>query len=124
MNSLTTAYLIDIVGIEKFGNATGIINLFRGIGCLLGPFTAGFILDLNWSLDKSVTYKLEPAMAFYFCAVCYAFGFVFTLLASIWSAAYRSKGSQENGNVEMLKSAGSDIEKEFNESDCLRTVNA
>ena len=124
MNSLTTAYLIDIVGIEKFGNATGMLNMFRGIGCLLGPFTARFILDSNWSSDKSVKLPKLPAMAFYFCAVCYAFGFVFTLLASIWSAAYRSKGSQENGNVEMLKSAGSDIEREFNESDCLRTVNA
>lgn len=41
MNSLTTAYLLDIVGIEKFGNATGIVNLFRGVGCFSGPIIAG-----------------------------------------------------------------------------------
>ena len=41
MNSLTTAYLVDLVGVEKFGNATGIINLFRGIGCSMGPVLGG-----------------------------------------------------------------------------------
>lgn len=33
INSLTTAYILDIVGIEKFGKAIGIVNLFRGLGC-------------------------------------------------------------------------------------------
>jgi hypothetical protein len=26
---------------EKFSNAMGILNLFRGIGCFLGPFLGG-----------------------------------------------------------------------------------
>lgn len=47
MNSLTTAYLVDLVGVEKFGNATGIINLFRGIGCSLGPVIGGNFICLN-----------------------------------------------------------------------------
>ena len=41
MNSLTTMYLCDLVGLAKFSNATGIINLFRGFGCFLGPFLGG-----------------------------------------------------------------------------------
>ncbi len=41
MNCLTTSYLCELVGVKKFGNATGIINLFRGFGCFLGPFIAG-----------------------------------------------------------------------------------
>jgi hypothetical protein len=45
MNSLTTAYLVDIVGVEKFGNATGIINLFRGFGCTIGPFIGGLFIN-------------------------------------------------------------------------------
>ena len=41
MNCLTTMYLCDLVGLARFSNATGIINLFRGFGCFLGPFLAG-----------------------------------------------------------------------------------
>jgi hypothetical protein len=41
MNCLTTMYLCDLVGLSRFSNATGIINLFRGFGCFLGPFLAG-----------------------------------------------------------------------------------
>ena len=41
MNSLTTAYLLDIVPLDRFGNATGIINLFRGFGCFIGPYIGG-----------------------------------------------------------------------------------
>jgi hypothetical protein len=41
MNCLTTPYLKDIVGMEKFSNAMGIVSLFRGFGCFLGPFLGG-----------------------------------------------------------------------------------
>ena len=41
MNSLTTMYLIELVGTKKFANANGIVNLFRGFGCFLGPFLGG-----------------------------------------------------------------------------------
>lgn len=34
-------YLVDLVGLEKFNNATGIVNLFRGFGCFIGPYAAG-----------------------------------------------------------------------------------
>ena len=41
LNCLTTMYLVDMVGMPKFNNATGIINLFRGFGCFIGPFLGG-----------------------------------------------------------------------------------
>jgi MFS family permease len=41
INSLTTPYLVELIGKEKFANATGIISLFRGFGCFIGPFLAG-----------------------------------------------------------------------------------
>lgn len=42
-NCLTTPYLKEIVGMEKFSNAMGIINLFRGVGCFIGPFIGGLV---------------------------------------------------------------------------------
>ena len=47
MNSLTTMYLVDIVGLKKFGNATGIVNLFRGFGCFIGMKCFFYILFLK-----------------------------------------------------------------------------
>lgn len=41
INSLTTPYLVDIVGSEAFANANGILNMFRGLSCIFGPFIAG-----------------------------------------------------------------------------------
>ena len=41
MNCLSTPYLIEAVGSSKFGNANGILNLFRGVGCFFGPYLAG-----------------------------------------------------------------------------------
>jgi hypothetical protein len=41
MNSLTSVYLVDLVGLEKLTNSTGIICLFRGFGCLIGPYIGG-----------------------------------------------------------------------------------
>jgi hypothetical protein len=41
MNCLATPYLVEIVGSKKFSNANGILNMFRGIGCMFGPYIAG-----------------------------------------------------------------------------------
>ena len=59
MNSLTTMYLTDLVGNKKFSNATGIVNLFRGFGCFLGPFLAG-----NYDL---LIINEKNKMLFFFC---------------------------------------------------------
>jgi MFS family permease len=56
MNSLTTMYLCDLVGLKLFSNATGIVNLFRGFGCFLGPFLAG---KLNFVFDNFVIKKKD-----------------------------------------------------------------
>jgi hypothetical protein len=41
MNSLTSVYLVELVGLEKLTNSTGIISLFRGLGCVIGPYIGG-----------------------------------------------------------------------------------
>lgn len=69
--TLCTPYLCDIVGLEKFGNAMGIVNLFRGVGCFIGPYIGGLIAD-KYSMVKS----------FYFCGGCYFVGFIFSAAVS------------------------------------------
>ena len=41
MSALSNPYLVEIVGMEKFSNGMGIINLFRGFGCFSGPYIGG-----------------------------------------------------------------------------------
>lgn len=66
---VTSLYLIDFVGIEKYSNANGIVSLFRGIGCMLGPFIGGLIAD-----------EFGAAMAFYFAAGCFIMGTIFSAI--------------------------------------------
>jgi hypothetical protein len=40
-NSLNTPVLVKIVDRRRFRNASGIMNLFRGIGFMLGPYAIG-----------------------------------------------------------------------------------
>lgn len=74
MNSLTTMYLVDLVGMKKFSNATGIINLFRGFGCFLGPFLGGAIAT-----------KFGEVNSFFFSGICFIVGLVLTLVVSFLS---------------------------------------
>ena len=55
MNSLTTMYLVDIVGLKKFSNATGIVNLFRGFGCFIGKIFALFSEIFTENLHRYLT---------------------------------------------------------------------
>lgn len=66
---VTSLYLIDFVGIEKYNNANGIVSLFRGFGCMLGPWVGGMIAD-RWN----------PAMAFYFVAGCFIMATLFSAI--------------------------------------------
>jgi len=71
MNSLTTMYLVDIVGLKKFSNATGIVNLFRGFGCFIGPFLGGIVAD-----------NFGEVKAFYYSAGCFTVGLVLAIIVS------------------------------------------
>ncbi|KAK5640858.1 hypothetical protein RI129_009405 [Pyrocoelia pectoralis] len=51
--SFTPALLIDIISMEKFTNAYGLILLSEGIGNLLGPPIAGLIFDLTGNWEQS-----------------------------------------------------------------------
>jgi len=41
---LNTPVLVKIVGSKRFRNASGIMNLFRGIGFIFGPYAIGEFL--------------------------------------------------------------------------------
>ncbi|KAB0793466.1 hypothetical protein PPYR_13086 [Photinus pyralis] len=51
--SFTPAMVVDIISLEKFTNAYGLILLSQGIGNLLGPPVAGLIFDLTGSWNQS-----------------------------------------------------------------------
>jgi MFS family permease len=60
LNCLATMYLVDIVGPLKFANANGIMNMFRGFGCIVGPYIGGILLGrfLNYFLNEFLFSKI------------------------------------------------------------------
>jgi len=68
MNVLATPYLIEAVGIEQYGKAMGILNLFRGIGCFIGPVLGGLV-------SKNFGGSLA---AFWYAGGAFAIGTVFS----------------------------------------------
>jgi len=69
--TLTTPYLCEIVNLDKIANATGIVSLFRGFGCFIGPVIGGIIAD-----------KIDMVTSFYFCGGCFVIGFVLSAIVS------------------------------------------
>ncbi|XP_054723796.1 monocarboxylate transporter 12-like [Uloborus diversus] len=48
---LTSIILVELLGLDKLTNAFGLLSLFRGGSCMLGPPIAGSIYDLTGSYD-------------------------------------------------------------------------
>lgn len=99
MNSLTTMYLVDIVGLKKFSNATGIVNLFRGFGCFIGPAAGGWVAD---NLGG-------PVKAFYYSAGCFTVGLALALVVSF--GAMCCKKANDNKTDETKAIDDSDLNK-------------
>lgn len=49
--SLTSVILVDLLGLEKLTNAFGLLLVFEGIACLMGPPITGWLYDLTNSYD-------------------------------------------------------------------------
>ncbi|CAF0910909.1 unnamed protein product [Brachionus calyciflorus] len=97
MNSLTTMYLCDLVGLKKFSNATGIINLFRGFGCFLGPFVAGIVSNYLGKVKCISIYS----------AGCFIVGLVLSCLVSFGSLCSSKPADDGNEtNETTLKTLG------------------
>ena len=111
MNCLSTPYLIETVESSKFGNANGILNMFRGVGCFFGPYIAGkkilysfsylqfqmiqlFIFNLLGQLSEK-TNSIFPS--FLFAGVSYGIAFVLSLIVTIYTFVKnrRSKDSDQ-----------------------------
>jgi MFS family permease len=73
MNCLATPYLVASVGSDKFSNANGILNMFRGIGCIIGPYVAGYLSESTGSVFYS----------FFFAGVSYFVAFGLSLAVSV-----------------------------------------
>ncbi|GFX41950.1 monocarboxylate transporter 2 [Trichonephila clavipes] len=48
---LTSIILVELLGLDKLTNAFGLLSLFRGGSCMLGPPIAGSIYDMTGSYD-------------------------------------------------------------------------
>ncbi|RNA31634.1 monocarboxylate transporter 2-like [Brachionus plicatilis] len=89
INSLTTPYLVDIVGSEAFANANGILNMFRGLSCIFGPFIAGFLSE-----------KLKSNLyAFVFCGTSLALAGILSFFVSIIT----TKSEKNTKSLELVK---------------------
>jgi sugar phosphate permease len=89
MNCLQTPYLIEAVGSAKFGNAFGITNLFRGLGCIFGPYVGGILSE-----------KFNTHAPFLFAGTCYAVACGFSILAFITIILKSRKSSKETDETE------------------------
>ncbi|XP_015929018.1 monocarboxylate transporter 12-B [Parasteatoda tepidariorum] len=49
--SLTSVILVDLLGLEKLTNAFGLLLLFEGVACLIGPPITGWLYDYTGSYD-------------------------------------------------------------------------
>lgn len=107
MNSLTTMYLVEIVGMGKFSNATGIVNLFRGFGCFIGPFLGGIVVD-----------KFGKVNVFYYSGLCLLVGLVFCVIVSVMMFFRKDKNNaNSDGKANQTQSANeSDLKKNLIEN--------
>lgn len=74
-NILPNSYITDTVGPVKFGNALGIVNLFRGISAFIGPPVAGVIGESLGSTFYS----------FYVGVLAYVIAFILSLTCGIYA---------------------------------------
>lgn len=94
-NCLTTTYLRDAIGSEKFANGNGILNIARGIGCLIGPVIAGRISESTKSSLHS----------FNFAAGCFFVATFFSLFVSCYNVIQRCMESRRSKKDEEIESA-------------------
>ncbi|GBN17608.1 hypothetical protein AVEN_141885-1 [Araneus ventricosus] len=49
--SLTSVILVDLLGLDKLTNAFGLLLLFEGVACLIGPPITGWLYDFTGSYN-------------------------------------------------------------------------
>ena len=115
MNSLTSVYLCEMVGLENLTNSTGIISMFRGLGCFLGPFLAGMIKFLNKELNENnienffkgvIANKMGSSVsAFIFSGIMFSIGVALVFLITIVKLirGCLGKGSKSNNETRLPK---------------------
>ncbi|KFM57233.1 Monocarboxylate transporter 9, partial [Stegodyphus mimosarum] len=103
-NSLQSVILVDLVGLEKLTNGFGLLLLFEGVACLIGPPITGSLYDYTQSYNPG----------FYVSGFMMAFsGFVFFLIPFVQRVSEgKSVKAQDLANI----SSSTEIETSVIES--------
>ena len=70
-NSLTSIILVELITLERFTNAYGLLLLVQGVANLVGPPLAGWLYDLTGTYNLS--FYLAGAMIIVSCLVVQSF---------------------------------------------------
>ncbi|XP_067143093.1 monocarboxylate transporter 12-like [Centruroides vittatus] len=94
--SLTSVILVDLLGLDKLTNAFGLLLVFEGIACLVGPPITGWLYDWTGSYDPG--YHVSGAMIAVSGLMLFGIPFI-----KRCQARYSQKSSQEefvqNGEI-------------------------
>lgn len=86
--SLTSVILVDLLGLDKLTNAFGLLLVFEGVACLIGPPITGWLYDATKSYDPG--YHISGAMIAMSGLMLFAIPFI-----KRCQAKYSQKSSQE-----------------------------
>lgn len=101
---LTSIILVELLGLDKLTNAFGLLSLFRGGSCMLGPPIAGSIYDLTGSYD----------LPFFFAGVLLMISAAVSFMVPL--VARRSAKSGQPPNPEVVRDENHDMMSEDQES--------
>ncbi|GFU52572.1 monocarboxylate transporter 13 [Nephila pilipes] len=101
---LTSIILVELLGLDKLTNAFGLLSLFRGGSCMLGPPIAGSIYDMTGSYD----------LPFFIAGVLLVVSAMISFLVPV--AARLSKDKAQAGASEVVRDDNHDVLSDDQES--------
>lgn len=86
---LTSIILVELLGLDKLTNAFGLLSLFRGGSCMLGPPIAGSIYDFTGSYD----------LPFFIAGVLLVLSAIVSFMVPLVARVSKNNTAQQNPEV-------------------------